>query len=159
MVTQRRRRAWSDTRFAGLVATPGTQFPGDLLLTLTPADTKTVTRIILEMMFFSVNVDTQREFSVDLGVGVVSREAFDLGTLPDPNTVGDYPQQGWLYVATKPVVFVPSAWQHPAIFQADLKAQRKVDRGVLYMSFTQNVIVGTSANLRVYGRVRALCLT
>jgi len=158
MVTQRRRRAWADSRFSDFNAVSGQQHKTDLLADLSDKETKTVSRILLDLVFVYSDVDIQREASIDLGIGVVSREAFDLGTFPDPNTASDYPQQGWLYVATKVALHVPSAFMHPAVFTADLRGQRKVDRGVLYMTFTQ---LGTiqSGILHVYGRVRALCLT
>jgi len=159
MVTPRRRRAWADTRLANFLAAGGVQNKFDLLVDLAPTETKTVTRILVDLLFAYQGVDTHRVASIDLGIGVVSREAFDLGTFPDANTASDYPQNGWLYVATKRVQFVPSAWMDPAVFTADLGAQRKVDRGVLFMTFTQQLVIGTVEDIRVYGRVRALCLT
>jgi len=165
-MVDRRRRAWADSRFATFVTTAD-QVKTDLLAGLAATETKTVTRVIIDMHFnlfeTSENEATQ---VIDLAIGVVSREAFDLGTFPDANATGDYPQTGWLYVATKPVMStVPGGgtaggiWRIDASFMADIRAQRKVDRGVLYMTYNMLALSGTAQSVRVVGRVRVLCLT
>ena len=163
-MVMRRRRAWADTRFADLSILDAATSKSDLLAGLTPADTKTVTRVLVDLTFGYVSSFAQDgSNTIDVGIGVVSQEAFDLETLPDPNAIADYPQQGWLYVATKRCMqtFLTSTGLHliPAVFQVDIRAQRKVDRGVLFMVLQNNAAEGLSATVRVYGRVRALCLT
>ncbi len=159
----RRRRAWGDTRFAGTTLAASATLKSDLLVGLAPADTKTVTRIIGDVRIYGdPAVEVFYEGASDLAIGVVSKEAFDLETLPDPDAVADYPQQGWLYVATQAVhqVESPTEWAQTvnARFVFDIKAQRKVDRGVLFMTILNTTIV-TSVVHHVVGRVRALCLT
>jgi len=162
-MVMRRRRAWADTRKAGVLIVASGNITDDLLLGLAAAETKTVTRILLDLWFILPvnNSFADRENVVDIGIGVVSREAFDLGTLPDPGTVADYPQQGWLYLATQVVSRAADAtgviWQH-AHFKADIRGQRKVDRGVLFSTLENVGVVGADA-VTVYGRIRALCLT
>ncbi len=164
-MVMRRRRAWGDTRFAGfLLAASGTD-KKDLLVGLTAADTKTVTRLIVDLwaMVPSGNsLSLDRENVVDMGIGVASREAFDLETLPDPGTVTDYPQLGWLYVNSLPCYKSGDGLGALNIvhahFKVDLRAQRKVDRGVLFMLIENIGVVGADA-VALYGRVRALCLT
>ena len=54
----------------------------------------------------AANIEDEGQNAVDVGIGVVSKEAFDLETLPDMDATGDYPQQGWAYVATKQAMLV-----------------------------------------------------
>jgi len=162
-MVMRRRRAWSDTSFAGATLAASSTIKSDLLATLTPSDTKTVTRIILDVscIYPVTNAFTDRSNTVFLGIGVVSEEAFDLETLPDMNAVADYPQQGWVYVSQQVVWRTADATGvlgGSARFQADLRAQRKVDRGVLFMTIL-NIGINGADNIDLFGRVRALCLT
>ena len=163
-MVMRRRRAWSDTRFSDIQLVNSNTNKKDLLAGLTPADTKTVTRVLVDLsVSYASSFAQDGSNSIDIGIGVVSQEAFDLETLPDPNAVADYPQQGWLYVATKRCVsfFTTSTGVTviPALFQVDLRAQRKVDRGVLFMVILNTADEGGSATVFIHGRVRALCLT
>ena len=164
-MTMRRRRAWADLRIPGTTLAASSTLKYDLLAGLTAMDTKTVTRIILDLTVCppvtnALNVD--RTSVVDVGIGVVSQEAYDLETLPDMDNTADYPQQGWIYVATGLVYKIADSggpmWMHFARFEADLRAQRKVDRGVLFMSLL-NIGINGADNIDFYGRVRVLCLT
>ena len=136
----------------------------DLLAGLSAADTKTITRLLIDVWvhFPVTNSFQDRANALDVGIGVVSQEAFDLETLPDPDAVGDYPQMGWIYVATQPVLkYVEGTGIGvviPAHFKADIRGQRKVDRGVLFM-LLQNIGVNGNDSVDIWGRVRALCLT
>jgi len=164
-MVMRRRRAWSDTRIASAAMDLNEQSKDDLLAGLSPTETKTVSRILLDMHFmYDGDEGTESTVVVDLGIGVVSKEAFDLGTFPDANTIADYPQQGWLYVATLPLaISQPAAGgihRLDAHFKADIRGQRKVDRGVLFMTQNATLLEGTDpGNIVRVGRIRALCLT
>ena len=164
-MVMRRRRAWSDARYAGSTLASGATLKNDLLTNLAAADTKTVSRLLIDLTFVPpvTNSAVDRTNTIDIGVGVVSREAFDLETLPDMDNLADYPQTGWLYVATKMVYkFAPDVSSGttilPAHFMVDIRANRKVDRGVLFLSIL-NVGVNGTDNVDIWGRVRALCLT
>ena len=47
---------------------------------------------------------------IDIGIGVTSKEAFDVPTVPDPNVPADVPMRGWLYLDT---VFVEERCHRP----------------------------------------------
>jgi len=135
----------------------------DLLAGLAAMDVKTVTRLVIDLQFHApvTNSLADRTNMVHVGIGVVSQEAFDLETLPDMDTVADYPQQGWVYIASKVVVKQAEAGilsTAVTVFEADIHSQRKVDRGVLFLSILNIGLNGTD-NVTVNGRVRALCLT
>ena len=135
----------------------------DLLVGLTAADTKTVVRVIGHLdMQHPIGDDSEGSNTVDVAIGVTSREAFDLGTLPDPDNVADYPMVGWLYMATKLVSQhvngTTGVWRHNATFDFDIRASRKVDRGVLWITILNKSFTGGNS-IEIFGRVRALCLT
>jgi len=160
-----RRRAWADQRIAIAALTDGSPSKLDLLANAPASDTRTVVRLIGDLTFmYSPNSTIVDSLSiVDVGIGVASAEAFAVGgnALPNPGGIADQdPARGWLYAATKPVfqqaesTGVINAIAH---FTFDLRAMRKVDKGVLYMIMEQNdILVGGS--MRVIGRVRSLCL-
>ena len=161
----RRRRAWADTLLQSPNMDLNEQSKDDLLVGLAATETKTVSRVLMDLHFFYDQLETAESIIVvHVGIGVVSKEAFDLGTFPDAAAVADYPQQGWLYVASLPIInTLPGAggiWRMDAHFKADIRGQRKVDRGVLFMTTNAVLLQGTDPGdiVRV-GRVRALCLT
>ena len=159
-----RRRSWADVRYAGDAVAADGFLKTDLLAELPDMDTKTVVRIILDVWaVYSEAEETQNQNAVDFAIGVTSQEAFIAETLPDPNAVGDYPQSGWLYAACKPISLSLTAanqlWVQYAHFEKDLRAMRKVDRGVLF-GYWDNIGIGGSVQaIRLYGRVRSLVLT
>ena len=168
MVTGRRRRAWADIRLTNVVTSGGELTLTDLLPNLAAAETKTVTRLIVDLdCAYQDTNEVEGTNVVDLGVAVCSEEAFLLGTtaVPDPNQSDEYPQFGWLYIATRmvmqslPTGGTPTAmWRYNAVFKADIRTQRKVDRGRLFLKL-QNTSVNNGQSIQVIGRVRALCLT
>ena len=158
-----RPRAWSDTLLG--INIDGGQLSFNLLSNLAASDTKTVVRLVGEITFFpSVGVTTGETVqAIDIGVMVVSGEAFTAGVFPDPETDSDTPTLGWLF-RTRVGQFVdssatiPDSWHTPVV-RFDIRAGRKVDRGVLVMVMDKSVLDGVAHTLRVVGIVRALCLT
>ena len=160
-----RPRAWGDTVVDSNVA--GSQLNFDLLAELSPADVKTVVRVIIHLSFVpaedgTTGVTVQR---IPTGIQVVSLEAFTAGVVPDPGTAPDQPTLGWLYrdVLTEYTDINSTSqiltWSFPEI-RLDLRANRKVDRGVLVWTLgAKAASVGVPHNLRVVGVIRALCLT
>jgi len=163
----RRRLAWADTRYLDTVIDAGNEID-DLLAVLANVETKTVVRIIIDVWSSGTSTsETEFDNVMSLGIGVAAQEAFDVGVtaLPDPNVVTDVPSRGWLYVAEKPVMQslptggTPTAmWRQNAHFSEDLKAMRKIDRGVLYAYF-RNTSLTTASSLILRGRIRCLCMT
>ena len=104
--------------------------------------------------------------TVDVGIGVSSVEAFAVASaagLPDITDVTNFPPRGWLYAATKPVSQILDAAGGVSIvdvkaeFDFDLRAMRKIDKGVLFLLMEQNNITVGGA-MQVTGRIRTLCL-
>jgi len=163
-----RRRAWSDQRFAGVSLVAGTAFESDLLENHTgPNDSLTVVRIVADVTVqYLVSTTVADSLSiVDLGIGVASASAFaTAGALPDPALDQEFPPRGWVYVASQPVTQLldgaggVSIVDRPARFVFDIRAMRKIDKGILFMRMIQaNITVGGA--MQVTGRIRSLVLT
>jgi len=159
-----RATTWADQRLAdNLVA--GTPLVLNLLENAPTVDTLTAVRIVGEVYVgYTISVTVTDSLSrVEMGIGVSSVEAFaaGAGSLPSPAAETEYPPRGWLYVNSLAV------WEKtdsagiqigPAHFKFDLRAMRKIDKGVLFMVMTNaNITVGGS--MQVVGRIRVLCLT
>ena len=161
-----RNRSWADQRLS-VVLTAGT---GGLTFNLLEngvlGDTLTVVRII-GTIEIGINAISEIEYAqlIDIGIGVASVEAFAAAgvSLPSPLIDTEFPPRGWLYVSTK------ECWQFKAvnneqqranaIFNFDVRAARKIDKGRLFIRLINSDLEGASFTVRVVGRVRTLCLT
>ncbi len=161
-----RNRAWADTRvLSSTIANSGRSIT-NLLVDAPTVDTLTAVRIVgsLHAHFDFTSNPVDGEQIIDIGIGVASLEAFNVGftALPSPRESDEYPPRGWLYVATKPVLSllaVEGVLHESAIFNFDLRASRKIDKGVLFMFISNIVGRGVGTAILVTGRVRVLCLT
>jgi len=165
-MTTQRRRAWADRRLTGIsIANNNNLTPVNLLSNAPTIDTMTVSRIIGHLEINAViTSEIEYEQLLDVGIGVSSAEAFDIGAtaLPDPQTEGDYPPRGWLYVDTRAcwqIVIATVIQRRDAIFDFDLRGMRKIDKGRLFLMVRNTGIGGTGTAVTIKGRVRALCLT
>ena len=159
-----RNRAWADERFIGQNLVAGASgHQRNLLFNAPTMDTLTAVRIVgditVQVLPTVTFVDSLS--IIDVGIGVSSQEAFDVPALPSPAVDTEYPPRGWLYVASLPVserLQDTTVMQEVARFQFDIRAMRKIDKGVLFIRvINTNIIVG--AAMVITGRVRVLCLT
>ena len=155
--------SWADTRIPGTALVVGTPIELNLLANAPTVDTLTVVRIVIDVhVAYLINVtSTDSSSMVDLGIGVTSGEAFAVGgtALPKPSATTEYPPRGWLYINSQPVqelVATEGVQRDNAHFKADLRAMRKIDKGILFLTMENfNVVVGGA--MSVFGRVRVLC--
>ena len=118
----------------------------------------TIVRFILRLSAYSESVAGAWGINlIDLGIGVVSQEAFNAGAIPDPDA-DERPARGWMWkdrlVATQNGVGTPivvSTW-------ADLHSGRKIYDGELFLIGVNTASLGTTASYRVSGIVRVLLL-
>ena len=161
-------REWVDLGFSGLVIPSNSSItPLNVLFDMREEVNKTVTRLVVGMDLHIGNPDTNAVSvaRVNLGVGVATEEGFDAGqaSIPSPAVTTEFPIHGWLWRAQYTVIFSNSATfgieMHvgPRI-DLDLRAARKVDKGILYLSATNIPIQGT-LDWEMTGLVRALMLT
>ena len=166
-MTMRRPRSWADLTIDTNLAAGGAAVVNLLTNATVNLDTVTVTRIIgrvlcVPSVVANATVSIQ---SCRIGIGVASAEAFAIGVtaIPQPHTDGEAPPRGWLYKEQGTLINqqdsgTVEAWEFPE-FKFDLRGQRKVDRGVLFMNMSQfDMIAGTTA-VKFAGLVRVLCLT
>ena len=158
----RRGRTWADTILSTVITT-GAVTGNNLLVDAPTVDTLTVQRIVghLQILpadgFESVNSSMR----IDLGIGVSSAEAFAANVLPDPDVVTEYPPRGWLWVDS--VAYYHGVAdgdpRHYPEVKIDIRAARRVDKGVLFFAFRNTLVQNTTATVLMIGRIRVLCLT
>ena len=167
MTTPRRPRAWVDFQVNQNLTTGVPQAVNLLLNATVNLDTITATCIIGRLRAIP-SVVANSSVSIQLwscGIGVASTEAFTIGVtaLPDPSVMIEAPPRGWLLREQATLVNqqdsgTVEAWEFPEI-RFDVRGQRKIDRGILYMmNRNDDLIAGTTA-IKVVGLVRVLCLT
>lgn len=161
-----RNRTWADTIFLGTTIGSDDQISSNLLTNAPTVDTITAIRIIGDLEI-GVAITSEIEFqaSISVGIGVSSVEAFAVASeagLPRPFDATDFPPRGWLYRSVK------DSWQFKAaadnqqksnaMFHFDVRASRRVDKGVLFLIIRNSADSGAVA-VSVTGIVRVLCLT
>ena len=161
MTTRRRPTDWQTTLVSFDIAAASTSQP-DLLKALTVADlrTATVTRIIVDIWCQGIDTGSDAMLALDMGIGLVNRDNFTQGDLPDPSSETDEPITGWLY-RTRVMVLTDASESTrgslPARVQGDFRGQRKVGNGILFMKFDNTAVLGTGT-VRLLGIVRVLVL-
>jgi len=162
-----RPRAWADRRLL-LDLTPSVPQHFNLLLNAPTVDTLTAVRIIvhftLNLSFPWASVTTWQV--VDFGIGVASVEAFTAGgaSLPAVDSETQFPPRGWLWkdqvsIGMDNQVGDETGPYYITEVKADLRAARKIDKGVLFLTIESNLIDGSGTNMVCNGIVRSLCLT
>jgi len=156
-----RGRAWSDT-ITNTVLT-NDQAPTDLLAGAPTVDTITVIRILIDVSVVLADgfESSNSLMHLSMGVGVTAKEAFDADALPNVGTTSEYPPRGWLFAGSQIVYNAPalnSAYVH-GHFKADIRSQRKVDKGVLFLKIKSTLSQNSQATTMWVGRIRVLCLT
>ena len=119
----------------------------------------TITRLIGVVFFHTqLTLTSETVQVIDLGIGVMSADAFAAGAMPDPDQEGDQPSRGWLY-RSREVVWYEAGQNRmlPGVFRFDVRAQRKLDRGTLVMVVDSNNTEGSVATVLMRGLTRTLC--
>ena len=163
----KRNVAWADTIFKGGQINDEVCLVTNLLLDAPTVDTLTAVRIIVDLEIAHGVDEPAADFSnaIHVGIGVASVEAFAVAFgagLPSPQFTAQYPPRGWLYVNTQSARTQSHGNTGPSVFPAkftvDLRAMRKIDKGVLFLSVCNEAIFATQ-DVDIWGRVRVLCMT
>ena len=163
-----RNRAWADVRIPTESLTITGSLLKNLLVDAPTVDTLTAVRIVgdLTVEFDPTSTHSDQLNIIDVGIGVASLEAFNLGTtaLPASRAQDEYPPRGWLYINTQPAMNAIDATNQAvatraARFQFDIRSMRKIDKGILYLLIMSSAGKGSGIATLVTGRVRTLCLT
>ena len=150
---------WHDTLFDQTLGSAA-QAGIDLLSNLARNERSgaTITRIILNLMFDAQLTQNQDILQVvDMGIGVFSEDAAVASAFSDPDTEIDQPARGWLYRGRGMVRLEIGENLYEGVrVDKDIRAQRRLDRGVLYLVVDSNTTEGTSATIVLRGLVRVL---
>ncbi len=162
---ERRATLWVDTIIDSNVTDGG----GNVLVDLSTSavvdrQTFTAIRWIIRLLavpsvIANATVSTQR---VSIGIGVVSRDAFVAGgaAVPSPSVMTEFPTEGWVLrdhgiLVNQQDSGTVEAWHFPE-FRYDIRAARKIGRGVPFLSMgNADLIAGTTA-VKVAGVIRTL---
>ena len=155
----RRRTVWVDTILdVNMGTTPNQEVTSLHPSMLTENFDLTVVRLIASLTFSAQTLlVVTGQARVDIGIGILSQEAFAASVVPDPDIVGDVPATGWLW-RTRLIVSdaTASPGLAPTVVNADLSSMRKLQRGELALIVDSNVRVGTAFNVNMTGIVRVL---
>jgi len=156
---ERRPTQWFDVLFNETIIA-GAQINTDLVEQALdqPRSRLTVTRTIIDLTVVTQLLNTSEgAMRIRWGIGVASREAFEIvGGLPDVDDANEYPALGWIGLGTG-MTFSSTDQLQVYRVQEDIRASRKIDRGVLFMTIDNSAFLGASHTVQVIGRVRALC--
>ena len=155
-----RRTSWEDM-IADSSITSGSFRNLDMLPNLTADETRgtTVTRIIGSINLFSGTVaGAWGKQIVDIGIGVISEDAFNAGAVPDVNQQSDQPQRGWLYRTRMMVEQNGTGSQIVYPVRFDVRAQRRIDAGTMFLGFTSAAGTGTSFTVEMAVLTRSLLI-
>ena len=162
----RRPTVWVDTILNDTIDTG--IFKDDLTAALPATEQQTVTRIVGDIHIgpSSITANITFEQVIDIGIGVASQPAFDAASgvgLPDPRVVAESPARDWLWV-TRVLVHKErpagtTLQLHLVDIHLDLRAARKIDKGVLFLIAVKTVVSGAASDLLLQGRLRALVQT
>ena len=163
-----RHRSWGDTRVSVVLVDAVAQ-QIDLGLAGPQEETLTVVRVIGRLVVYPNDLEAQvtGAMAVAVAIGISGRTPFDLGITgtPDLTDMGELPPRGWLYrqqmlTIKDHATGTTSEQLHVDTLAFDVRAARKLDRGVAYIkmqSFNSNGATAFSA--RLTGIIRTLFLT
>ena len=117
--------------------------------------TRLIVHIVVGVNAVPAGFGVQR---VTIGIAVADQEAFAAVVLPDPDQSDEHPVLGWMYRSEQGIWYggtVDSSTM-VAMFDVDLKGQRKIGEGELYQTIVTNNASGAAATLRVTGLTRVL---
>jgi len=150
----RRRMTWIDNLFSVDLTTGGQTVQG-LLAAVSANDMvgRTLTRTILCLDYNPpIDIPSGRQ-NVFMGIGIASQDAFLGSVTPDPETEADQPMGGWIYRCRHTV----SARSAGGLrIDADIRSQRKIQTGELYMVITNLADEGVAFTINIRCLTRTL---
>ncbi len=167
MTTKRRGRVWTDLDVDENHVGGGIGLKDLLVNAEVDLQTKTVIRcigrlLVIPSVVANATVSAQR---MTLGIGVISRESFAAAgtSVPNPGLAVEAPITGWYFKDAATLVNqqdsgTVEAWHFPE-FLWDIRAARRVDRGIFFLRFQNNDLLAGTTTVKVVGLVRCLVLT
>ena len=155
-----RRTRWLDT-LIGQGVSSGSQAAIELQQSAADIDVRewTVTRLIGTISLSSATVagawGTQR---CDMGIGVISREAVNAGSFPDPNDENDLPSSGWMWRTRAVPMQNGTGTAIVTHVNFDIRAQRKLGFAIAHLIINNGAASGTGFTVTVDALIRMLVL-
>jgi len=149
---------WLDTRL-GMTVASGAQSSQSLMGAVSNIEARryTLIRSLLRLELLSLSTAVAYGVQiVDIGVGIISVEAFTAGVFPDPNVDNDKPAKGWIYRTQVAVSQNGIGTVIPISLTADVRGARKIERGELFIVANSASVVGTTFTIGINGLFRAL---
>ena len=89
----------------------------------------TLVRTLIQLYVMPDDIVTEVDGrqKVAIGIQTVSQEAFAAAVVPDPETVDDYPERGWVYRTHVPTSVSLLTILPATEIKADIRSQRKID--------------------------------
>jgi len=153
-----RRTAWQD-RLVNASITSGGNLENDVMSDLSKDENRgsTIVRVIGDLtMYSATTAGAWGAQNLDIGLGILERDAMIAGIVPDPNNSTDSPARGWLF-RTRCTVFQNGVGTPIGIkCMFDIRAQRRVNAGTLAVMYTNTNAIGASFTVLVSGIFRVL---
>ena len=156
----RRQLKWATTNLNASVISGGEAlFDLNQVLAASQEEESTLVRTItcFQLVPVSPAGTSANQMLCGLGIGVASREGFDASAIADPSVSGEEPIQGWVW---KCMYWVPENvlnGAEPVLIEKDLRAQRKIGKGVPFLKFSNDPGAGVAPfTMRLVGIVRTL---
>lgn len=138
------------------------------VLQMVSQDVQDITAVrVVGRLFFgpqSISATDQAITRLDIGIGITSVDAFNVGitAIPDVTVGTAFPPRGWLWKTTMYTHKENNTGSIESVYvdslDIDIRAARKLDRGIMYVTFEANDMSGTAHTTRLAGLLRTLCL-
>ncbi len=94
------------------------------------------------------------------GIGVTSEEAFSIGisAISNPQTATEHPARGWVWRSAGAVLKIQGVGFPYPMVREDIRSKRKIDRGDLFLAFSNEALEGTVFAIKLCGMVRCLLM-
>jgi len=94
----------------------------------------------------------------DMGIGLVSADAFTAAVMPDPDDATDRPVGGWLWRTRLGILDDSTQVPVPGLVNVDSRAKRRMSGGELSLIVNNSGAQGTAFTIRIVGIIRTLYL-
>ncbi len=96
--------------------------------------------------------------ALDIGIGVRTEDAITSGNVPLPGNADDLPIRGWVYRCRHKLhgFAADQAAVDVARVYRDIRAQRRVDNGQVYIATQNTSLTGTASTVSMVGITRCL---
>ena len=157
-VSVRRRTVWANTHVSVSIPNAGESLFSLHAQVLSENFDLTVVRTLISLdILEGVTAAVVGIQAVYMGIGIASQESFNASVVPNPQIITESPARGWLWKAMRLVQGTQTLNSYRIVhIEYDIAAQRKLDKGEMYMVIENNAFDGVAGAVRVHGEIRTL---